>query len=266
MWPLFVYSYLRLIGQGSTGHAQELMQACRPRFEKSHADELKTFDSITLPQHLKEDEATKIYLGNQYVIPINNQLVGNLFHFLEREHDQCGGVVMDILQQHCKVEPVDRGPIEPFSFEAIFRRARNQELDDVDIQEGVPGLINRGGVTNRDILDNQAALKLGPFPMEPELREDVAAELEDEDRLHPPKDGVNTLVDELNVMHPIKKESADSPQRTDIPFPPSRGRDVVVEMQKVRENRDRFRIEGRTGGVGPGVSICMFTFHNHLGR
>ncbi|KAI1330103.1 TAF5-like protein [Xylariaceae sp. FL0255] len=265
IWPLFVYSYLRLVKQGSVAHAQEFMQKCRGRFETSRADELKGLDTITLAPHLTESSIAKIYLENQYVIPINNSLNGHLLHYLDREIDQCGAIIFDILQQHCKIEPVDRGPIEPFSFEAIYRRARNQELDEIDIQEGIPGLTNGGGVTNRDILDNKAALKLGPLPLDNELRDDVAAELEDEDRLHPPRDGVNTLVEEFNAMHPIKKEAADSPQRIDIPYPPSRARDVIVEMQKVRENRDRFRIEGRTGGVGPGVSVCMFTFHNHLG-
>lgn len=38
-----------------------------------------------------------------------------------------------------------------------------------------------------------------------------------------------------------------------------------MEVQKVKENRDRFKIDGRdgrTGGVGPGLSVTMFTFHN----
>jgi len=35
-----------------------------------------------------------------------------------------------------------------------------------------------------------------------------------------------------------------------------------MEVQKIRELRDRFRIDPRTGGVGPGVSIAMYTFHN----
>ncbi|KAJ3577310.1 hypothetical protein NPX13_g3261 [Xylaria arbuscula] len=266
LWPLFVYSYLRLVGQGSVAHAKEFMQKCRGRFEGARIDELRGLESVTLAPHVQENSMAKLYRENRYVIPINKSLTGNLFHFLEREFDQCGAVVLDIMQQHCRVDSVDRGPIEPFSFEAIYRRARNQELDDVDMQEGIPGLASRSGVANRDILENQAALKLGPLPLDGELRDDIAAELEEEDRLNPPKDGIPTLVDEFNSMHPIKKEAGDSPQRTDIPYPPSRARDVVVEMQKVRENRDRFRIEGRTGGTGPGLSVCMFTLHNHLGR
>ena len=60
----------------------------------------------------------------------------------------------------------------------------------------------------------------------------------------------------------IKREdSADVPSRADLPLPPSRPRDIMMEMQKIRESRDRFHIEGRTGGVGVPVSACMFTFH-----
>jgi transcription initiation factor TFIID subunit 5 len=40
----------------------------------------------------------------------------------------------------------------------------------------------------------------------------------------------------------------------------------MLEMQKLRENRDRFKIDGATGGVGVAISACMFTFHNTLGR
>ncbi|KAI1497615.1 WD repeat domain-containing protein [Biscogniauxia marginata] len=265
LWPLFVYSYLRLVKQGSHAHAQDFLEKCRDRFESRRSDDVKGLATVTLAPHVRENPIAKLYLENRYVIPINKSLTGQLFHFLERDLDQCGAVVLDIIQEHCRVDSVDRGPIEPFSFEAIYRRARKQELEDVDIQEGIPGINNRSGVANRDILDNSAALKLGPLPLDAELRGDIIAELEEEDKLHPPRDGIPTLVDEFNSMHPIKKESGDSPQRTDIPYPPSRARDVVVEMQKVRENRDRFKIEGRTGGVGPAVSVCMFTFHNHLG-
>jgi len=37
-----------------------------------------------------------------------------------------------------------------------------------------------------------------------------------------------------------------------------------MEVQKIKENRDRFKIDGRTGGIGPQVSVCMFTLHNTM--
>ena len=172
-------------------------------------------------------------------------------------------MIGQVINEHCSIDQRSRGPIEHFSFEAIYRRTQNVDLDDADAQEGIPGVFT--GVPNKDVLDVTAPLKLGPLPMEPELRDDVRAELEDEDQRNPPVDGRPTLAEEFDRR--IKREeSADGPTRTDLPLPPSRARDVVMEMQKVRENRDRFQIEGRTGGVGVPVSACMFTFHNTLGR
>ena len=242
------------------------MKKLRGAFENMHGEHLQRLSVVTAAQHVQENDLAKLYREKRYRIPLSASVAGRMFNFLQRDEEQGGDVIINILNDHCTIEHLERGPIEPLSFEAIYRRSRHMELDDVDAHEGIPGAEIRSGLSNRDILDNSAALKLGPLPIEPDLRADVVAELEEEDRLHPPREGKPLLVDEFNTMHPIKKESGDSPDRGDIPYPPSRARDVVMEMQKVRENRDRFRIEGRTGGVGPAVSVCMFTFHNTLGR
>jgi transcription initiation factor TFIID subunit 5 len=97
--------------------------------------------------------------------------------------------------------------------------------------------------------------------MEQAMEEDVRAELADEDIKIPPVAGKNTFTQEFD--HMIKKEEEEeAPTRADIPFPPSTARDVAMEVMKVKENRDRYKLDGRTGGVGPGISVCMFTFHN----
>ncbi|KAK0727428.1 TAF5-like protein [Lasiosphaeria miniovina] len=262
LWPLFIYSYIELINQGYNDEAKQLLGALKPQFEAAHKDTLDLLAKISLPQHLRENQTTRLYRENKYRIPLNQSLSGNLFHFLEREADSGGATVTYILQTYCHVDVSARGPIEPYSFEAILRRAQNLDLDEIDAQEGIPGVFT--GVSNKDILDAGAPLKLGPLPMEAELRDDVRAELEEEDQGRPPADGRPTLVEEFDRK--IKREdSADVPARADLPLPASRARDVVMEMQKVRENRDRFQIEGRTGGVGVPVSACMFTFHNTLG-
>ena len=112
-------------------------------------------------------------------------------------------------------------------------------------------------------MDNNAVLKLGMMAMEPDLAQDLRAALEDEDMQHPPELGNNSLIEEFERT--IKREdSIDGPSRNEIPLPPSRARDVIMEVQKIKENRDRFKIESRTGGIGPAISVCMFTFHNTL--
>ncbi|KAL8282623.1 hypothetical protein RB597_010042 [Gaeumannomyces tritici] len=262
LWPLFIYSYLDLVEDGYPQDAKALLQQLKPHFESVHSDALKTLATIKLPVHVKENDMTRKYRENKYKIPLNQFVTGNLFNFLERETDTGGAVATYLLQTYCSLESTSRGPIEPYSFEAIYRRTQNVELDEADAMEGIPGVFT--GANNKDALDASAPLKLGALPMEPELRDDVRAELEDEDQRNPPAPGRPTLVDEFERK--IKREeSVDGPSRHELPLPPSRARDVVMEMQKIRETRDRFRIEGRTGGVGIPISICMFTFHNTLG-
>ncbi|KAF6826871.1 transcription initiation factor TFIID subunit 5 [Colletotrichum plurivorum] len=262
LWPVFVYSWLELVTQGYSEDAKNLLNNLKSYFENVHADDLKTFSTVTLALHAKENPTTKLYRQNKYRIPLNQHVSGNLFHFLERERDNGGSVITYILQTFCQLDSTVRGPIEPFSFEAIYRRSQNLDFDEIDLQEGIPGVFT--GISNRDLLDKSVPLKLGPLPMEEDLRDDVRAELQDEDALNPPPEGRSTLVEEFDRK--IKREeSADGPTRADLPLPPSRARDIVMEMQKVRENRDRFKIEGRTGGIGVPVSSCMFTFHNTLG-
>lgn len=254
---------MELVNQNYSDEAKNLLTSVKPFFNNAHGDDLKMFSTISLPQHLKENATTKLYKENKYRIPLNQQVTGNLLHYLEREKDNGGAVVAYILQTFCQIDSTERGPIEPFSFEAIYRRLQNASLDDVDLHEGIPGVSL--GVSNRDMLDKNVPLRLGPLPMDEELREDVRAELVDEDQRNPPAEGKPSLVDEFDQK--IKREeSADAPNRAELPLPPSRARDVTMEMNKIRENRDRFKIESRTGGAGIPVSACMFTFHNTLGR
>lgn len=263
LWPIFVYSYLALVEQGYTDDAEKYFNAHKHHFESVHGDDLKVFATVKLPAHVRENGVAKLYLENKYKLPMNIHILGSLLHFLQKEDKAGGSVISHLLENHCTLNGHKNGPIEPYSFEAIYRRAQNLDLEEVDAEEGIPGVFT--GVTNREAMEVTLPLKLGPMPMEPELRDDVRAELEEQDQKNPPADGFPSLVEEFDKR--IKREeSADAPSRAELPLPPSRARDVVMEIQKVRENRDRFRIEGRTGGVGMPVSACIFTFHNTLGR
>ena len=217
--------------------------------------------TITLPQHVFDNPTAKLYRENKYRIPLNNNSYFNLMTHLEAIDKQGGTTISYLLATYCELRQVQRGPIDQFSFEAIINQNHGGEPDDSDLQEGIPGGFI--GVTNKDIMDNTAILKLGMLPMEQELQDDVRAELADEDNRNPPEFGKSSLLDEFERK--IKREeSSDAPNRTEIPLPPSRARDVIMEVQKIKEYRDRFKIDSRTGGIGPAVSVCMFTFHNTL--
>ena len=220
--------------------------------------------SIALLEHALENDTIKAYTTNKYRIPLSRYVYADLVHFMEREEERGSAVVRQILGSWCQVDVIERGPIDAFSFEAIYRRSQNIELDEADLLEGIPDVVT--GPLNRNILGPMAKLKLGPLPMDPELRDDVRAELADMDKANPPAPGVATLVEEFDTK--MKREEADDlPNRAALPLPMPRARDVLVEMMKVREHRDRFRIDNRTNSSGAvPISICMWTFHNTLGR
>ncbi len=233
----------------ATVEAEKFFRDFSAQFEKVHADELKVFDTIKLPQQLFDNAVAKLYRGTKYRLPLNTHVYFNLLTYLESRSKDGGTVVLYLMSTYCEVRETTRGPINQFSFEAIVNQGRGLDPEEADLQEGIVGAFT--GVTNKDIMDNNALLKLGPMAMESDLAQDVRAELEDEDAKHPPSLGKNSLVDEFEQN--IKREdSADGPTRNEIPLPPSRARDVIMEVQKIKENRDRFRIDTRTGGLGPG--------------
>lgn len=221
------------------------------------------FHTIKLAQQIEENEITNLYTHNKYALPLNQSAFYAMATFLDTNKDKGGKIVLYLITTYLKVEEVNRGLLNQFSFEAIINQARNATSEDAEEVEGIPGVFT--GVTNKDIDNQMKALKLGLMPMEVDLASDVRAELEDIDAKKPPGNGKPSLVDHFDKT--IKREeSADAPTRVEVPYPPSRARDVVMEVQKIRENRDRFKIEGRTGGVGPGISVCMYTFHNTQDR
>jgi transcription initiation factor TFIID subunit 5 len=260
LWPIFVYSYLELVGNGYSQDAYYFLKEYGPTFKNHHADELHEFETVTLPQHVLDNPTAKLYKGTKYRLPLNNHVYYTLLTFLETNAKVGGTVLIYLLQTYCEIRETTRGPIDQYSFEAIINQARGTD-EEPDLEEGILGAFT--GVTNKDIMDNNAVLKLGMMPMDPELAQDVRTELEDEDIKHPPELGKPSLVEEFDRT--IKREDTpDAPSKNEIPMPPTRARDVIMEVQKIKENRDRFKIEGRTGGVGPAISVCMFTFHNTL--
>ena len=189
----------------------------------------------------------------------------NLIRFLESKEKDGGNLITAILQSSLNVVTVSRAADSQSAFAQKLNRAKDVE-DFPAEDEGIPG--HNAGSANLEqtagarVLPN---LKLGAVPMEKEFMEDVRGDLEDKDEEHPPVAGQISLVQQFEQR--IKREeSEEAPTREDLRLPQSTARDVAMEVQKVKEDRDRFKIEGRTGGVGPGVSVTMFTFHNTHGR
>ena len=227
-------------------------------FIPEHQLDLTALSTITLPEHVKDSEIAKIYRGSRYRLTFGPTAFYNLIQFLEAKEKDGGSVIVAILQENCHVHTREAlAPEGSFAALLVDREAQDVPAE----EEGIAGYHGKGASGATGPTPTLEKLKLGKTPMEAELLGDVEAELAEEDQKNPPGPGQNTLVREFAQM--IKREEGlESPSTNDVPLPPSMARDVAFEVQKVKENRDRFSIEGRTGGVGPGISVVMYTFHN----
>jgi transcription initiation factor TFIID subunit 5 len=256
-----VYSFLELVEAFYTKDSRVFFDTYRQIFENEHEDDLRRLRPLSLPEHLEDSQIVKIYHGAKYRVTLSQVAFFNLIHFLENKEREGGAVIISILQRRLNVVTVEHAADDQSSLTKLLDRARNGE-DHPAEDEGIPG--HNPGSANTDRNAGSTVLtklKLGPLPMEPELLGDVRMELAEADAKNPPANGQISLSELFE--HQIKREeSEDAPSRSDVPLPPSLARDVAMEVQKVRENRDRFKIESKTGGVFPSVSVVMFTFHN----
>ncbi|KAF2760839.1 WD40 repeat-like protein [Pseudovirgaria hyperparasitica] len=260
LWPIFVYSFLQLAADFYQDDSKKYFALYKDSFMRDHPDDVRQLEAIRNPEHVSENQTAKLYRNNKYRLSLTNMAFSSLLQFLESKEREGGSVLLMILQNHMNIVTFERSAAGPERTIQAIRFGTGHDDDLPGEDEGIPGHAPGSANTGREstIL---AKLQLAQMPMEPELQEDVRAQLEEEDARNPPKPGQNSLVDEFEQR--IKTEPEDDvPNRDLVPLPPSVARDVNMEVQKVIEHRDRFRISGRTGGVGPGISVTMFTFHN----
>lgn len=265
LWPVFVHCLLNLAADCYVRQCEEFYKAHHERFDREHSDELRQLAVITTPEHVQASNIAKIYRENKYRLSLTNMAYRVLLQFLESNESEGGSVIIALFRTHLHIVTIDRSTAGPEHSLAALLSRRGEEWDYPAEDEGIPGHNPGSANTDPNAPNVLAKLALEPLPMDPELMEDVRAELEEDDAKNPPETGEQSLVDVFDEK--IKKESTeDAPSRDAVPLPPPLARDVAMEVQKIREHRDRFRIDPRTGGVPPGVSVCMFTFHNTFDR
>ncbi|KAL9014573.1 MAG: hypothetical protein Q9173_000778 [Seirophora scorigena] len=262
LWPVFVYSFLDLVSDFYPQEARTFFSNLREMFENEHEDDLRGLQAIALPEHVGTNEIAKIYQSHRYRATLSQTAFFNLIQFLESKEKEGGAVIVGILQSRLNVVTVERTAEDQFSLARLLERAKHKE-DFPAEDEGIPG--HNPGSAKLDSSAGSAVLtklKLGQITLDAEGRQDVLGDLEDEDRTNPPAIGQPSLVETFEQR--IKREeSEDIPGRTELPpRPPPLARDVAMEVQKVKENRDRLTISEKTGGVGPGMNVVMYTFHN----
>lgn len=252
-----------MVASSYLADSKSFFQSNKNLFLPEHTADIRALEPISMPEHVQENPIAQLYRNNKYRIVLSNPSFANLMQFLESKQKEGGSVMSAILTSYCSVITKERSADDRFSFAAVLSRAAGGQSSFPAEDEGIPGHHPGSAYTgdNPAMAGTLPRLRLGKLPLDQTLEADVRGELAEEDSKNHPPAGRNKLVQEFDGM--IKKEEdEEAPTRADIPYPPSTARDVAIEVQKVKENRDRFRIEGRTGGVGPPVSICMFTFHN----
>lgn len=261
LWPIFVYSFLDLVSDFYPNDSRNFFNAFKSHFENEHESDLRALAPISLPEHVRINSIAKIYHGAKYRVTLSQVAFYNLIQFLESKERDGGAVIISVIQSRLKVVTVEHAADDQHSLGRVLQRARTGE-DFPGEDEGIPG--HNPGSANTDRNSGSAVLtrlRLGPLPMEADLMNDIRSDLEAEDARNPPVDG-QILLTEHFEQRIKREESEDAPSRSDLPLPQSVARDVAMEVQKIKENRDRFKLDGRTGGVGPGISVTMFTFHN----
>ena len=265
VWPTFVYAFLNIVHDGYGVESRSFFNKFKSLFEEEHPDDIRSLQPLTLPEHVDMSDVGKIYRENKYRVTLSTVAFLNMIQFLEANSKGGGALLISILQTNLDVKTADRAADDQSALAQRISRAKLVEQFPAE-DEGIPGHNpGSGNVKSQGSSNVLTKLRLGPMPMEKDLLEDVQAELEEEDAKIPPLPGQETL--SHNFDQRIKREeSEDVPTRNEMPMPTSTARDVAMEVNKIKEDRDRFKIEGRTGGMGSGVSVVMFTFHNTLDR
>lgn len=224
-----------------------------------HEHDLRRLEYTLLAEHQEENSVAKTYRENRYRLPITNASFQYLMQFLESLPTAWYKLFINIIEKHMDVRPVPRATDDKFSFESILRKGQEEQVVE---DEGIPGHKPGSAISSTDpnVGNNLAQLKLGKLPLEKELDDDVRGDVTELDLDEP--NAETSLLQTHENMRVKKEDEDDGPLRTDIPYPQSTARDVAMEVQKIRENRDRLKLEGRTGGVGPGLSCVIYTFHN----
>lgn len=242
--------------------SRKFFSAFKESFEGGyHQDDLRKLEPISLPEHASDSEIAKIYRGSKYRVKLSQIAFYNLIMFLETKEKEGGSVIISVIQTNLNIVTVERTIDDQLSLARLLNRANGEDYPAED--EGIPG--HNPGSANIDRNSSSTVLtklKLGPLPAEPELMGDVRADLEEEDIKNPPKEGQMSLTQVYEQQQIKREDSEESPSRNDIPLPPSVARDVAMEVQKLKENRNRLKIGSKTGGVSASVSVTMFTFHN----
>lgn len=247
LYPVFVHMFLQLIAKGHTKTAKKFFHDFAADHTVLHGDDIKRLESISLPQHVKENELANLFKNKEYSVNISRTCLDLLLFFLHEIELQGGSIIIRLLNQYLALKVTDGRP-GAFDTEEVL-----------DPNEG----LGASGINQVDQFNSQA-VKLGKMPMDADLQKEVTAALEAKDKAEAPSEenigsaSGKTLVEQFNKEFKAD-DDLEAPSRENFPLPQYKAADVEREILKVQEARSRISL-GPTQTSRP--SICMYTFHN----
>ena len=179
-----------------------LIRSAKDFFEKfagdhelQHRDALLELSSLSLPEHLETNRRASLYRSKKYRLTLSRTSLSLIIHYLMEKQNVGGQVVLRLMNRWMDIKVIQGPPTE--------------EAGGVDGET----LMDHEGVDTRE------RLSLGPLPMEPDMIDDVGAELREEDARS--QDAMNEGSPSLSqAWSKVKHEPTDdSPARDSIPLP-----------------------------------------------
>lgn len=162
--------------------------------ELQHRDALTELTLLSLPEHLESNKRARLYRSKKYRLTLSRTSLSFLIHYLMEKQDAGGQVVLRLMNRWLDIKTVPGAPTD--------------EVGGVDGE----ALMDHEGIDTRE------PLALGPLPMDPDMMDDVRAELREEDARN--GDNVNGENSLSQAWSKVKREPAeDSPARDLIPLP-----------------------------------------------
>ena len=241
LYPIFIHCYLELISKNFSSQAKEFFDKFKQDHEILHGSELKQLAGLSIADHLVENDLAQNYRKNKYKIIVSKTSMNLLLYFLHENEAVGGAILIRIINQY--LNPIVR----------ITKPDKKDYEGEANPEEGIP-MINTNESSEVEKF-NEQSVSLGKFPMDPDVKTEIEAELKVKDDKGDEVNG-KSLVDEFNTM---VEPDTDSPARESLPLPLKDYSDIKRHIMEVEDSRSKIKLDA-IQATAP--SVCMYTFHN----
>ncbi|KAG2213828.1 hypothetical protein INT47_001097 [Mucor saturninus] len=240
LFPIFVHSYLDLVGKNIPEKAKQFMDVYRLDHVELHTPDLNTLQTVTEPQHIRENELAQMYRNNKYNLRMSSVPFELIINYLQ---DNKFMSLLRIVNQYLNIQVVHG---------KLLKSAGGLEMDDVGIT---------GHQTQQIEEFNKQSVQLGLIQLDQAFKDEVEQAIKDMESSKKDENEQTPVNDQSPLIETFKKvvqeNTSDGPAFGDIPLPPYRGTDITAEIESLNNLNHRMPLND-----GSLPSICCYTFHN----